>query len=971
MVLSTGSSGQALEQPVWNFSGPMAEAGTWDMRVTASSRAFMPGDGLTLGIDFTIHSLGLAYNIDRTIGIYTLVTGKRIFDVDGNMTGGSHAMDSTILTGVGLPIDGEYTGIPTDRFGGDFHHPIDSFLLVSPVELEVNLEEGTLRGTAIHGIMLDQNIPPGWYQLRIDLGVQILEGDLVSMWGVDPSLETTTDDQQTFAVTCPLAIGTTSQPRLIWTLFSSNLENGGAIAAEDKGYVALSRGRGYSSTTILPMRDNSGGQARYLLEPDFPLLWNPFMRSPGPSLDLDFQSGWLEVRIENPDGSIVDLGGAAFAGRRGMGATTLDGRFEYSFSSYGLHLIELTGWIKDSSNQVYTGGGVYEVYIAKPLDIETNVIPGTPFRINDYFDPGFQLYPPVPARVDISWKLDRYSRRTLDRENFEARANRWGYYSPPIPAGRGRVSRATIVQFTDPGEYSVTFSASYREPDGTLWMGEKILTGIVYPNETTELSSRPPASGSFSITNNARYFPAPSDSGDTLRISAPAQSNLPTVYTFPTGFFTGADSGYRTDDAALVEMEGVGAGVFVAPRLATSTGLFPHYYPENIDRRAYLISTAVRNDQTCQVHIGDGSAVSHLPYPVFPWLPGELPVDSDGDIYHFWSGMVYRDMTDASTRYGYYSSGATMSESLATSRIHVEGSPLITDGWGERVSVMHNLAVKPGSILSEGTPFTAGAYFLPLPNSSTMEFILTPPEGSQQTIIVTADDRGYGVNMRDRFNLDGVGVWRVESVLMQDDETGGPLGVNIGDPWEFYVINDGNNTPINFHLPVEAPVDLTDELLVLTGDLIEGDIAEGTVYISTTFNGAVVEQTLRTIQNSAFIYSMDIHAIRHSLANYDPADPDDKLVFSFYASGLTSTGSRRIAARMIFLQDGILYTGEKDYSGIDPLTRDERMRVLQEMAEAQLAIELRGRTPATGDEPAEPEEPVEPGVPEVPAEDIE
>ncbi len=54
-----------------------------------------------------------------------------------------------------------------------------------------------------------------------------------------------------------------------------------AATLEDQGYLGLSRGLGYSSTVILPMNTPQGGQARYLLEPDFPLVWNPFMRGPG------------------------------------------------------------------------------------------------------------------------------------------------------------------------------------------------------------------------------------------------------------------------------------------------------------------------------------------------------------------------------------------------------------------------------------------------------------------------------------------------------------------------------------------------------------------------------------------------------------------------------------------------------------------------------------------------------------------
>ena len=94
------------------------EGGTWEMRVTASGRDFNPGDGLSLAVEFTINSIGLAHNIQRVNGVYTLVTGRRVFDENGFSIGGSHAMASNILTGTGLPIEGETYGLPTDRLTG-------------------------------------------------------------------------------------------------------------------------------------------------------------------------------------------------------------------------------------------------------------------------------------------------------------------------------------------------------------------------------------------------------------------------------------------------------------------------------------------------------------------------------------------------------------------------------------------------------------------------------------------------------------------------------------------------------------------------------------------------------------------------------------------------------------------------------------------------------------------------------------
>jgi hypothetical protein len=953
IILLIGVSPSAMgqepgDQVTWSYTAPMVEGGSWDIGITASKRSYQPGDGLTLGIEFTINSIGLAFNTERILGVYTLVTGSRVFDAEGNMIGNSQEMASTILNAEGLPIEGEYTGLPTNRFGGTFHHPIDSYVLTPSSALNVDTGTGVMSGNAVHGILLPPDIPAGWYQLRVDVGLEIVEGNLVTLWGEDPTLPTTSRDEQSCVATSPIAIGTEASPRMMWTLFSQMLPNGGIVALEDQGYAAVTRDTGFSTDAILPMRDSRGSQARYLLEPDFPLVWNPFMRDAGTELDIDYHTGWMEVRVENPDGTIVDLGGAPFAGRRGMGATTLQDRFEYSFSSYGKHRIEMTGWIKNSAGQVYTGGGVYEVNIARPIDIEPNVLPGTPFRNNDFFDPGFQVFPPMPVDMEMVWELDPWSAGRIQTERFNARANRWGYYSPPFVTGRSRLARETLVQFNNPGEYKVTFRATYREQDGTLWMGEKVVSGVVFPDDAIELASRPPSSGSFSITSDARYHPVPADSGDTLLIPVPGNPDLPTVFTFPVGFFLDGQTGFRTDDSALLEVISGAAGTFVVPRFASATGLFPRMYPADIDRRAYLISTASRGDHREQSHVTEGSPAAHLPYATYPWLSGEIPSDAPGDLYHFWSGMVYRDITGNSTRYGYYSSGAAISSEITVPRVHLAGTPLISDGWGSKSLVLHNCAVRPGSIVSLGTPFTAGAYYLPLPTSSTIEFTVTPPDGNAETAVITCDDRGYGCDMRQRLILDRPGVWRVVAKLIQEDQVGGVLGVNVGDPWEFYVIDPGNDLSIRYHLPTATP--LEQEMLVLTGDLMEWDIVEGTVYISATFNGAVVEQTTKQIGAGGFVYSVDLAQVGNSYQNFNPMDPADRLDISAFVIGRTSTGALRHAARMVYLQGGMIYAGERDYTSINPLTREQRIRELAEMAESQESHEIRGRVPSEGTE---------------------
>ncbi|MFH1676875.1 MAG: hypothetical protein ABIC40_07605 [bacterium] len=944
IVVSPAASGQAPNTiPSWTDSGSMAEGGSWEAKITASSRSFEPGDMITVSVDFTIRSLGLAYNINRINGIYTLVTGSREFNETGDMTGGSHMMGSTILTGTGLPIKGEISGLPTDRFGGPFRNPIDSFIVTAPPMLDVDLKNGTIHGTVLHTISLADDTPKGWYRIRADIGLEITENSRITLWGIDPTLPTTGYDKQTFADTGLISVGTSNQPRMIWSLFSGILSNGGVVAVEDRGYVAVDRGDGFSSLTVLPMTNEDGMQIRYLIEPDFPFLKNPFMKAASPSSELNYHSGWMEARIEDPGGVIIDLGGASFAGARGLGATTMSDRFTYSFSSYGLFKIELKGWIKGSDDQVYTGGGVYEVYIANPLEIKPDILPGTPFKPDDYIDTGFKVYPPFPVDARVTWSIDPNSKGTCDTGAFDIRTNRWGYYSPPIIETRNRFSRAQILQFTKSGEYKITWTASYKEKDGTLWIGEKTIIGVVFPKDKIILSSRPPSSDSFSITSDARYFPVPSDSGDSIHLPLTDSNNIPTIFTFPMGFFPESVTGFRTDDTALQPVNADVAGIFVTPRLASSNGLFPQNYPETIDRKAYLIDTTVRSDGSVRTDVREGAENAHIPYPVYPWLPGEIPADADGDIYHFWSAMVYRDMLNDSTRYGYYSGGAVLDSSVTVAKLHELGTPLTTDGWGAHNLLLHNVAVAPGAIMSKGFLFTSAGYYLPLDPETVLEFTVTAPGGQPKTIKVKCGDSGYACNMLNRFNFDQTGVWLAQARIVLNDQEGGIRGVNTGQPYEFYVIDDDNKYPIRFHIGWKTPMETGNDIVVLTGDLLDSGFTQGKVNISVTFNGAVIEQTHRTMENSAFVYSIDLGQIGFSLPNYDPNDPNDRLDMTFFAEGLDKSGRRRLAAQAVQIKNRTIYAYEKDYGQINPLTREQRMRELKEIADKQLAEEIRGR----------------------------
>jgi hypothetical protein len=141
-----------------------------------------------------------------------------------------------------------------------------------------------------------------------------------------------------------------------------------------------------------------------------------------PLLPLDLPGGLLSVAIREPDGGLRDLGSEPFAQSFNRTATTRGGdlnsgtvqledvyslkaasdRFRVTFDQYGHHAITMTGAVSEVWGNGYAGGGVYDIWVAEPLDIDPGVLPGTPLAVGDGFNPTLQFYPRVPAEVHLT-----------------------------------------------------------------------------------------------------------------------------------------------------------------------------------------------------------------------------------------------------------------------------------------------------------------------------------------------------------------------------------------------------------------------------------------------------------------------------------------------------------------------------------------------------------------------------------------
>ena len=84
------------------------------------------------------------------------------------------------------------------------------------------------------------------------------------------------------------------------------------------------------------------------------------------------------------------------------GLLGLGEEFVYEFPLDGDYTLKLSGHIDDINGYMFEIGGSYDVAVANSLDIETMLLPGTPFEAGDSLPVGLHVYPGVPAEVDFT-----------------------------------------------------------------------------------------------------------------------------------------------------------------------------------------------------------------------------------------------------------------------------------------------------------------------------------------------------------------------------------------------------------------------------------------------------------------------------------------------------------------------------------------------------------------------------------------
>lgn len=607
-----------------------------------------------------------------------------------------------------------------------------------------------------------------------------------------------------------ITIGNPAQPRLACVLIGSAGSGGsrGAIAREDvNSYNFAPRNVLRPQKLIIPRIDaRTKKPIHYPLDPYLPLvsltdrphesrLWPP-------RISFDFESSSLTVTVEAPDGKIDRLGPAPLVAAQNdltsispdrlvrdriiapMGTSygnpsladiyhlTGRGAFDYAFTQYGHYVISLKGKIKDLSGGPHVISGTYDVYVARPIDIDIFPEPGTPLWPGAKICPQVRVLPAMPADVTMSFlHMPDSNPAEAFTLQVKGKANRWGLFVPD--------SKENSVLFGKPGEYCCDVTVKYVDAAGVWWMASRRGASVVVTLKSDvvihgERGSRVPSlkwRARWFIARNSHFLTGtppdafdmghtcyPYENGDIAWLGDRDPDSLFPNLTFedPQGTIAslvaerwpavhdGAGRAGLYPDALRPEDRlAIGEMPFVS---SSTKGLSPSMKPEAVDQWAYFYTTSWRPGISVRSHVAEDMVPASYWFfdDVYGYQFGVGPNgDLPGDIKMNYGGTVFRDLTTGIRHYGAYASMLVLidpEKDPIGRRVMppfdglLSGSPpsgpLLEIGGKQYDVFLTYGAIAPGAVLEVGDRFCISGVVWP-PISGVVRGNVTSPSGKR------------------------------------------------------------------------------------------------------------------------------------------------------------------------------------------------------------------------------------------------
>jgi hypothetical protein len=943
----------AASMPQIHFSGVLDD------------RNWSPGATIAVGGEFRIFFRD-AEHVEAPVlheTIHLAVVLEQLFDESGAQFMTNPQAAGSTLTTTGYPIlrggwmDGaigsaDHIGLSSIQFDGDIQVDPDGYSGNWSAVLEVpnSLPQGTY-GLSFAGFVELEPVEKHFE----DVFVREVPNRLVSHNGIAATV----------------TVGSPSPPRLGWVLGMNELSDGtrGIVAKEDRGAFEVSgqiahNGQAFVLPRFDPLRRT---EKTYRLEPGLPLMGaanDGFL--PPPRVPLAFPSGSLSVVIQKPDGGRQNLGTAPFRQlvTQGVSAlhgarphdtsnivrlypelTTLDDRFQHRFDQYGPHTVTMSGWIEDVQGNRYEGGGVYEVHVAKPLDLETGVFPNTPFEVGDAYSPTVIVQPGVTADVTVTltvWPESDESRKVV--RVFAGEANRFGYFhAEGIPH-----------VFTEHGEYRVDIEASWWDKDGAYWFGALSWGNIIETPNSPLI-----AHGARGMHETARdasplwYFEDdlgfggesthmffPFSNGDIMwsldttdpRFNSSA-SGIVTVQDTQGDFADLVKARSRlplnweaSTNPALSEAEmDLRAQIGEIPLFSSNPkGPAALYWDDAQTHHAYFYSGAGRPGVRVREFAGNQLSANRYwrfndayYYQAGNGINGDLP----NDFKFLFGGAVYRAPEIDFHYYGAHGSlwVSIPNGSEPNTRIFPpfqgngggpSGGPIMTLKGEDIDMFFHVLGTRPGAILEVGDVASFAGQLAPtLP--SHVGITVTSPSGAKYDVSGKSNKVGYFYVPAADFRVTEPGVWTVAvntwfdgissaGQVQQPYPSGSVLGSNEGQ-YRFYVV-DPSDQPLGVGIPAQSwvepgkgPIDIPL--------MPPGELTDVTVHRTTVMPGFILESA----ESQNLTYTYDAPSLHGDFPNLDIVDADsrygvDTITMSFLVTGKNGDGNTVHRARQILIQ---------------------------------------------------------------------
>ena len=878
--------------------GGMAESGTWALnaRLRIDDTIEGPQELIVQG-SFEIHSPGLCYHTNERLikGVFLLLIGERVFDKNGDYRYGQNILSSGYLTDTGLPIEGIDNELPSDVFGGKYRHPINRLILVPVEDLVLDRDEGVVRGDFLidYKIKID-DVPHGYYKFSILPGIQLDDTHFTSLMNTDPAKENLNGNGGA-ALNIGLApVGKPAAPHLPWVILPEVTQNGGCVARDDKDNFAVTKRAGVSKVAIIPPISPDGSQIRYRLEPALPFLQKT-SQSP---LMLDLTKGEISVSIRTPENHVINLGSAPTSAWDGPYISTGKDKFNFSFSSYGHHEIEVTGYILDRNGVKIEGGGTYDVYVAHNLDIRTVIKPGMPVKPKESLDLALRVFPPKPAKITVQKTFNPYSiKNKIDDESFEITCNRWGVYTPQANYLRKRWTAVEDIRFSREGEYRIDLIAEYEDENGSLYMGTKTLAGVVHDENDVEIRGEEPARRST--------YPQ----GDKV-LTLPPRINELVAFPPDAALIFDPDLRVVLTDTIREQRVLMGERTFdlpdgeigVLPR-STAENTLAHHYPEKVDRRMYSYVSACAPDGNTMFVVKDGGPMTDE----LDTIRKKMNMQ-DGDFLQVYGSLVFRDYPLEKVYYSSIATGAFPQEGISNPT-PVPYSDGQVSTFDSSTPFLHSFSYYPGAIIEKDKDFIPRFHVFP-PTPGLAKVTLVFPNGEQGFLTYEVDERGFTSNLLGK----PVKLWQegayqsrysfypneTNPEMITESDTGSG-----NTQFRFYVIKDTKSNNFAWDIPSNSEIEL-DQSLVLKSLLPKDAFTEGTAFYTLSFNDTVISENSVEFTGNGFELSINIPKIIEDALNLDMNDPYDTLEIGCFVKGVNQKGKNRFMASRLLLNQGRL-----------------------------------------------------------------